>query len=280
MTETLIVPLSGMRKGIKQEVTRLTGSEATDADAWKWINDPNNTHAVRQLAGAFILQIRKQNRRVATAAREAKASEMAYRKAQAERKDKAIREYLSGHGHHFDPDALIKAGVPERALNLTSRAVTASGSWKLVTTEGTVSFTRDEWFETIEGREWVEQNPDLMRVIRKMKQEFCNNGQSWESKKAEMDARLYADLTGAIQQYASDLRASWDKELLDSTFSVDGQEVRWGSATKEQHRARIEWLTSHAQGTVETAAMHEVAIRDIELNGVGSLDDVLGDSDD
>lgn len=60
--------------------------------------------------------------------------------------------------------------------------------------------------------------------------------------------------------------------FLNERFFVPGVGlVTWAEATIEHHLARISYLNDKAQGILDTAARHEVAIADIKAAGVKTL---------
>jgi hypothetical protein len=84
---------------------------------------------------------------------------------------------------------------------------------------------------------------------------------------------LYKSLSDIIKEYTAEIRMDWEAELLELSFAVDnsGRTVTWGAATVEQHRSRIEMLTSNALANTEAAARHQAAINDIEEAGATCL---------
>jgi hypothetical protein len=69
------------------------------------------------------------------------------------------------------------------------------------------------------------------------------------------------------------------KEMAEAFFALgDGTEVRWGEATVEQHRQRIDMLVKMQSGLGVTIARHESAIAEIEAAGVSCLDEVEGEA--
>lgn len=94
----------------------------------------------------------------------------------------------------------------------------------------------------------------------------------WDAFREESDARFASRVSGLLKQYASELRAEWTQELLESTFALpDGLHVTWGTATVDQHMERAQMLSQQAVGTLETAALHRKAIEDIRAGGVSCL---------
>lgn len=92
-------------------------------------------------------------------------------------------------------------------------------------------------------------------------------------------SKLMEDIQDGIHDQATrlaqEIHAEWTADLLGSTFALrDGTKVTWGSATQAQHRERVEMLTKHAAGTVETAALHERALQDIAKAKVHNLAEI------
>lgn len=67
-------------------------------------------------------------------------------------------------------------------------------------------------------------------------------------------------------------------ELSAEFFSLgDGRRVRWGEATVEQHRERIDLLEKQIAGIRYTVDAHAQAIVEIEAAGVSCLDEIPGE---
>lgn len=82
-----------------------------------------------------------------------------------------------------------------------------------------------------------------------------------------------------IEMVAAEVRIEVTAELLATRFALgDGTRVTWGEATIDQHRQRIDMLTSIASGTVETAARHHAAISMIESASAGCLADLTDET--
>lgn len=65
------------------------------------------------------------------------------------------------------------------------------------------------------------------------------------------------------------------KQLAEEFFALgDGRRVRWGEATVEEHRQRIEMLERMRAGLADTVALHAEAIAAIEAAGVVCLDEI------
>lgn len=92
--------------------------------------------------------------------------------------------------------------------------------------------------------------------------------EEYERRLAEEDARsarFRAGLQQAIDGLVKELRAEWTAELLAMSFALgDGTTVTWGAATADQHADRAALLQRQSESTLETAALHLAAIRDIK----------------
>lgn len=107
----------------------------------------------------------------------------------------------------------------------------------------------DKWWEEVEGPAQAAQ------------------AESWN--------RIQDMIQDSITTRAQEMFAEWTAELLSSTFALaDGTRVTWAEATAQQHRDRIAMLTKQAAGTIETAALHERALRDMGQAGVTRLADL------
>jgi len=62
--------------------------------------------------------------------------------------------------------------------------------------------------------------------------------------------------------------------LSQSFVLGDGRRVTWDEATEEDHRARIEYLSVHVRGVLETISRHEEAIGLIREHGVSCLGEI------
>lgn len=100
--------------------------------------------------------------------------------------------------------------------------------------------------------------------------------QAYEEEREAAKSRTAGDylkqMWGVVDEFVSDLRAEWTRDLLDTPFHlVDGTAVTWGEATVEQHQARADMFVEHAQANVEGAARHQKAIADMNAAGVPTL---------
>lgn len=107
---------------------------------------------------------------------------------------------------------------------------------------------------------------------------------AFEKKCAEQEAsylKQQDDAWNAIQSAFDELkdrwRVDWTAELLDAQFNMpDGTTVTWGTATLEQHEARVEMFRVNAVANLEGAARHQQAIEDIKRAGVSTLHHLVG----
>ena len=95
------------------------------------------------------------------------------------------------------------------------------------------------------------------------------------AKSEERMTKLASDVDRILIDYVENLKIEWTQELLDATFALgDGTLVRWGSASAEHHRQRIEMFSANARANVEGAARHVKALEAMELAGAACLDEV------
>lgn len=89
----------------------------------------------------------------------------------------------------------------------------------------------------------------------------------------DRDRQEFARLIdNCVKDRAESMFAAWTDDLLGSTFALpDGSRATWGSATAEQHEARLAMLMATAAGTAETAALHKKALSAIAGAGVATL---------
>lgn len=65
------------------------------------------------------------------------------------------------------------------------------------------------------------------------------------------------------------------RKLLDSKIKIgDGNSVKWGNATLQEHQERINYLKKMRDGIDETITFHEKAIEIISSNKVKCLNDI------
>jgi hypothetical protein len=82
-------------------------------------------------------------------------------------------------------------------------------------------------------------------------------------------------LEESIAEWENEIRLKVTAELLATPFRPgDGTEVTWGSATIQQHQMYCNRLRRQGMGTLETAARHAAAIREIEKSGVSCLNEL------
>ena len=85
------------------------------------------------------------------------------------------------------------------------------------------------------------------------------------------DAQLHMRINDILSELVDELKAGWTEELLESSFAVGKDWIKWGDATVEQHQTRATMLENMAAGDLMTAAIHRQAIKDIKDAGVISL---------
>lgn len=105
-------------------------------------------------------------------------------------------------------------------------------------------------------------------------------GRAYEAQRQEDEAahvrRVTAHLAGLVDEYKAQLHAEWTEDLLNSSFALpDGEQVTWGSATTEQHQARVAMFMNNAMTNLEGAARHERAIDDLVSHGSRTLNDLV-----
>jgi len=89
----------------------------------------------------------------------------------------------------------------------------------------------------------------------------------------QRDAGMATIIRGAADQFATQLRVTWTKDLLNAPISSrDGQfRTTWGEATLEQHQERYEMFMSQAVANADGASRHREAINLLELTGAPCL---------
>lgn len=125
-------------------------------------------------------------------------------------------------------------------------------------------------------KQWdeMEARDEAKRAARQKKRDDLraerarNDKESW--RKLMQD--IQDDIENKAIGLAEEMVVQWTADLLASTFALsDGTRVTWADATQQQHRDRIEMLVKQAAGTVETAALHEKALKEIAQAGVKRL---------
>jgi len=71
-------------------------------------------------------------------------------------------------------------------------------------------------------------------------------------------------------------RLDLTERFLNTTFAVarGGRRVTWGTATREDHRERIESMNKQIVGCESTRARHEAALAMLEATGAATLGDI------
>lgn len=85
------------------------------------------------------------------------------------------------------------------------------------------------------------------------------------------NAQLQTRINDILTELVDELKIGWAAELLESSFAVGKDWVKWSDATVEQHETRATMLESMAAGDLMTAAIHRQAIKDIKAAGTISL---------
>lgn len=269
---TALGVIEDLPKNLKAKISELSDPLGTEVAIWKWVRDPLNEGDIKKIAAAQIIRMLKSNKRAATRAKEEAAREEARRKEQ----EAAIQAKKDAWAtsKFIEPQDLTDAG-----FRYVNRAVVGkSGSFNVKASldgDPIISDKGKVWLkDTIEGQEWAKQNKELMAAIKRTQDSFNTSSAEWQVREAEMVKEHWSHVNDVMNKFKEDLRAEWTEELLNSTFQVNGKTVSWGLATVEDHKARIESLLTHAQGTIETAAMHQKAIDDIVANSKSTLSEL------
>lgn len=276
-----------MRKIDRLAVARIIGSRSED-EALEFVKDPLNEDVIKQLAFKWLVTMqesayrngtRELERMVSNRGRVPKFSPehtpekhthdvVSILQAPTAHPPRAWKTLQNADG----PDlvkALMASGVPRKALNVAPK-------WGHYALDGVKirSPYFEEWRTTIEGRDWIEHNPEAVSLINSRQAAFDASSDEHFEKTRERQEEFASKINLVMSDYAAHLRVQWTEELLNRTFKVNGVEVRWADATEYQHQSRITELMAKAQGTLETAAMHEKAIADIRDAGVKTLGQV------
>jgi hypothetical protein len=89
-----------------------------------------------------------------------------------------------------------------------------------------------------------------------------------------VDRAILARMHAVAREY-TDKTARWTVELMESTFVLDGERIRWGDASYQQHTERAEALELHAAGTIQTSVLHRQAADAIREAGAVTLREVV-----
>lgn len=91
------------------------------------------------------------------------------------------------------------------------------------------------------------------------------------------DALQWSTVDALLEEYRKAVIVNWTAELLASEFAIgDGTRVTWGTATVEQHAARISMLTKNVRGNLDAIQRHEAAIATIKEQQAGNLAQAVG----
>lgn len=136
-------------------------------------------------------------------------------------------------------------------------------------TEG-LTVTQDE------ARWWKDKvDRDIEREGRERDERYAREDREAKEAWDRIMKGVQDDIEDKAIKLAEQMVVEWTADLLASTFALrDGTRVTWADATQQQHRDRIEMLVKQAAGTVETAALHEKALREIAEAGVKRLGDL------
>lgn len=105
-------------------------------------------------------------------------------------------------------------------------------------------------------------------------------GQRYEKERQqteeEAEDRRWERLGAALDRFTADLRLEWTAELLNSTFTLpNGEAVTWGAATVEQHVERRDMFLRNAEGNLEGAARHDLAVRELRQSAAATLNELV-----
>lgn len=101
-------------------------------------------------------------------------------------------------------------------------------------------------------------------------------GEDREHRRGGWDFRSPGERMAAyMAEYREAIRLEVTEELLGTEFSLgDGRRVTWREATTDDHEQRIRMLQKMAVSTLETAALHQDAVRLISDSKVKTLGDL------
>ncbi|MBG6106613.1 hypothetical protein IWX88_000231 [Frigoribacterium sp. CG_9.8] len=240
----------------RSRITFITTPPANETAIWKWLNDPLNESDIKAIASLYLLSVVKLRQRSETREKEREVvasprpETTSVRPTPAPSKSEGMRQRLR------------ESGVPAGKLRKGDPVIVGD------------TFINEAWFQLASGKKWLSNNPELLGKAEAIAHEVQAEWQK-SSGRSDPGVMFRQQLSSTISDYGKGLRASWDAKLLSEEFAVDGISVKWGSATKEQHRKRADSLEKHALGTARTAALHLAAIRDIDNIGAHNLDDVF-----
>lgn len=90
------------------------------------------------------------------------------------------------------------------------------------------------------------------------------------------DAASSDVLVAAVDQFKSELKMEWTRELLASSFVLkSGERVTWGDATVAQHKERMAMFKEQARINMDGAERHKLAIQQIEEVGAKCLNEAV-----
>lgn len=107
----------------------------------------------------------------------------------------------------------------------------------------------------------------------------CDQCVSWVEFSDRLDrehvSRVAASVGALLETYKAEVKAEWTAELLASTFGTPDGRVTWAAATVADHEAHIAMDRQHIEGYARDAALHQLAIEEIQSKGGECLADVL-----
>ena len=291
-------PLAGRLSDAQAaEVQNLISTVGSDAAIWKWVRNPENESAVRELAAMLLVERFRTRKRAEArkveqaniqrwaeervAARDAmtelekqeESSRWAEKRARdAETWERYAREEAEAKRARREAAArdvldsiLAVHAVPESEITIEQIDLVSAGLLPSDLLFGAEAEATMRSFNK-QYSDWVEAPGHKIKRRELVRQAERADDDRWG---------FFRSVHVAQRRYEQNLKAEWSLELLASTFRVDGVTVTWGAATIEQHERRSESLRSHAEGTLQTAALHQQAVRHLRSIHADSLADAI-----
>jgi hypothetical protein len=121
------------------------------------------------------------------------------------------------------------------------------------------------------------------KVLRYLSTDDYAAWSDWVSTDEGRDAcrsRLGRAIHDAEAAYRDQIRLELTAELLSSEFALgDGRRPTWGTASIEDHRARIAMQQGKAEAVIKDAARHGKAIEMLEGSGASCLNELAEQSE-
>jgi len=224
-------------KRLKDDIRTLTDADDS-IEIWKWVHDEENRKNVELIAEAWLNERRNISQRAKT--RQVESS--------------AIRD---------EPAPVVYVSVEEKVAESVPAEVI-----------GEDQLPTQDWLNSGQAVQWKRDNYRTYEQVRSRKKTLAR-AEERDARSAQVISSFRHNMERAMEELKHQIRVEWTEELLGSTFTLDGVDIPWGSATIEQHERRADALKNQAVGTLQTAGMHLKAAAELRQNNARNITEMM-----